>query len=286
MDLSTWVIVVTGVGAVAAVALGLRSPAEAAALPPPPPVDPSANERYGLFDPLGDPATGEAGPNHEGLAEAPGDVRRPKELRPPSRPGTDRKPGWDKTGVRDQVIGTALLLVAPVLLIPGVPAPLPVALGWAGLAAAAATFFLQRGSARRRGVAVERSAVRSVQLPDGWTAESNLAVAGHGDIDLLITDPVGVLYVVEIKANEKVQVRKSWMSSKVELLGADGKKLPKDPVQQVLALAGIVRGHPVVWFPKSRGTAVMRVGTPAVLVVQGPWKYVRKAIGAGGGWLW
>ncbi len=43
--------------------------------------------------------------------------------------------------------------------------------------------------------------------------------------------------------------------------------------------------HPALWFPKARTSSVVRIGRPEVLVVLGTWRQLRKAIGAGGGWV-
>lgn len=91
--------------------------------------------------------------------------------------------------------------------------------------------------------------------------------------------------MVEIKAQEAIRIRKAWFSSAIEVRGADGRKLPRDPLSQVVALAGILHGYPVLWFPNAATSSIVRVGRPEVLIVQGNWRQLRKAIGAGGGWF-
>lgn len=306
MDLTTLVIALSGAGAVVAIAMGLRQSRSQSQVPLPP-LDPSAGERYGLLE-LPEPPQPEqqlrepdldhgfagAGPSGTeqmglGAVEDTWSIgQSPTALPPRSGRRTTsraarRRPGWDKTGMRDLAIGAGGLLSAPIPVMLGARWEVSAAVG--GVAALVGLWFGRRGLTRQRGVAVERAAVRSVRLPEGWASESGVPVAGLGDADLVITDPEGVRFIVEIKSHEAVQVRKPWFGSTAKLVGTDGKPLTKDPVAQALALAGILHGYPVVWFPKSRRAAVARVGDPEVLVVQGPWRHLRKAIGAGGGWF-
>ncbi len=87
---------------------------------------------------------------------------------------------------------------------------------------------------------------------------------------------------MEIKSNTGIQVCKSWFSRDVEVRAADGSKLHRDPLKQVTALAGILHGHPVLWFPTARAASILRVGNPEVIVVLGNSRQLRRAIGARG----
>ena len=285
MDISTIVVAVTGLGAALALYVGLRS-GPAATPVPPPPDDADADNRYGLSK----GATGAIGVQVDESAGGPPelamDAQRPRptaKRRAAPRPKPHRGLGWDKTGARDLVIGLGLIAAAvlPLLILPKLLHALPITgvLAWIGV------ILVRRGGARQHGAAVERRARKSIRLPEGWTLDESVAVHGRGDADLVVTDPDGERYVVEIKANESIQVRKSWFSSAAEVRGADGRKMQRDPLEQVTALAGILHAHPVLWFPKARTSSVVRTGRPEVLVVLGNWRQLRKAIGAGGGWL-
>ena len=286
MDISTVVVAVTGLGAALALYVGLR-PSPAATPVPLPPEDADADDRYGLSKEV----TGETRTDIDESTvrsaellenDAPG-PRPSAKRRATPRPKPDRAPGWDKTGARDLVIGLGLLAAAvlPLLILPNPLYALPIT----GVVAWIGVILVRRGGARQHGLGVERQARKSVKLPEGWTLDESVAVHGRGDADLVVTDPDGERYVVEIKANEAIQVRKSWFSSAAEVRGADGRKMPRDPLEQVTALAGILHAHPVLWFPKARTSSVVRIGRPEVLVVLGNWRQLRKAIGAGGGWF-
>ena len=286
-SISTFVAIVTGLGALVAIWVGLKPVQDELPPIPPPPPDADADDRYGLgpshpfideaSTPVGRSAASAGFPFQE--QEAAGIDTGSRGERLPR----DRGPDWSKTGMRDLVVGLALLgaAVVPLMLLTNPLHALPItgALGWFG------QLMLRRGAARQHGIAVERQARKSIKLPQGWTVDESVPVYGRGDADLLLTDPEGVRYVIEIKANEQVEVRKSWFSSGAEVRGADGRKLPRDPLEQVTALAGILHARPVLWFPKARDSSVVRIGRPEVLVVLGGARHLRKAIGAGGGWF-
>jgi hypothetical protein len=200
----------------------------------------------------------------------------PAALRRPAQ----RAAGWGKTGSRDLVIGLALLVASIVPLAalakPVYGFPVTIVLAWIGV------ILVRRGAARQHGLAVERKARKSLRLPADWTIDESVPVAGRGDADLVLTDPEGTRFVVEIKSNMGIQVRKSWFSRQVELRAPDGSKLHRDPLKQVTALAGILHGNPVLWFPSARASSILRIGNPEVIVVLGNWRQLRKAVGAGG----
>ena len=287
MDYSTIIAVATGVGAAGALYAGLRTPRASSPIPPPP-VDPVAEDAYGLA-PL--PGANERRLeddqpvlNSVGSEPLRGDGQAPKcGRKSPSSAAQRHRLRWDQTGLRDIVIGLALLLLAglSVLVIPKPLIALPVAaaLGWLGV------IFLRRGGARQHGLAVEKKARRSLKLPAGWLVDECVPVQGLGDADMLLTDPDGERFVVEIKAHEAIQIRKRWFSGGVDVRGADGRKLARDPLSQVTAVAGILQGHPVLWFPNASKSSIVRIGRPEVIIVQGNGRQLRKAIGARGGWF-
>jgi hypothetical protein len=287
MDISTIIALVTGAGAVAALYGGLRAPPKPTPIPPPPDDD-VANDRYGLASL---PSHGHAGLEaHEG--EGPRDLDesavddQPTDITAPRRAGSrarvHRAAGWSKTGARDLAIGLSLLLasIVPLAALDSPVYGLPVTgvLAWIGV------ILVRRGSARQHGLAVERKARRSLKLPADWTIDESVPVQGRGDADLVLTDPEGTRFVVEIKSNTGIQVRKSWFSRNVEVRAADGTKLHRDPLKQVTALAGILHAYPVLWLPSARATSILRMGNPEVIVVLGNARQLRKAVGAGG-WL-
>lgn len=288
MDISTLIVVVTGVGAVGALYAGLRAPRSATPIPPPP-VDPVADDEYGLA-PAPSPHAGDPGwssvTRERGPASAV-DSERPLQAAPAAARSKSslalRGLRWDQSGLRDLVAGLVLLAMsaAPLVFItkPLIGVPIAGALAWIGV------IFIRRGGARQHGISVERRARRSLKLPAGWTIDEGVPVRGRGDADLILTDPAGERFVVEIKAQEAIRIRKAWFSSAIEVRGADGRKLPRDPLSQVVALAGILHGYPVLWFPNAATSSIVRVGRPEVLIVQGNWRQLRKAIGAGGGWF-
>jgi hypothetical protein len=285
MEISTGIVIGSGLGAVASLYWALKPDRRPAPIPPPPQ---DAGDDYGLppLPPL-PPADSFDGPKPEEAAEDSARARRPGRNAETSKrqrgPSKHRAPGWEKTGMRDLVFGLGLLCAAvvPLVVVTNKLYALPVTavLGWIGL------ILVRRGGARQHGIAVERSARRSVKLPAGWMLDESVPVHGRGDADLVVTDPDGERYVIEIKSNQAVKIRKPWFGGKAEVRSADGSKLPRDPLAQVVALAGILHGHPVLWFPKGAKASIIRIDDPEVIVVQGNWRQLRKAIGAGGGWM-
>jgi hypothetical protein len=287
MDTTTTIIaLLSGAGAAAALYGGLRTPQKPAPVPPPPDDD-AANDRYGLAPAPNrpghlspeDPDLAEPLDRAENLLDDQHSEAKPRR-RAARRAGGHRAPGWGKTGARDLVIGLGLLAasIVPLLVLERPVYGLPVTgvLAWIGLV------LVRRGAARQHGLAVERKARRSLKLPADWTIDESVPVQGRGDADLVLTDPEGTRFVVEIKSNTGIQVRKSWFSRDVEVRAADGSKLHRDPLKQVTALAGILHGYPVVWFPSARAASILRVGNPEVIVVLGNSRQLRKAVGAGG----
>lgn len=284
MEFNTVIALLSGVGAVAALYGGLRSPPKPSPIPPPP-EDDAADDRYGLgpLPPGNRDLDARDVAEHIDLEDRHADDRRSStkpQRRSKGRALAHRAPGWGRTGARDLVIGLSLLgaSILPLVALekPAYGLPVTALLAWVGVV------LVRRGAARQHGLAVERKARTSLKLPDDWTIDESVPVHGRGDADLVVTDPEGTRFVVEIKSNTGIQVRKSWFSRDVEVRAADGSKLHRDPLKQVTALAGILHGHPVLWFPTARAASILRVGNPEVIVVLGNWRQLRRAIGAGG----
>jgi len=267
----------TGVGALVALYLALK-PAALPHEPPPPPKDTEADARDGLdWEPDRVPADpdSQVRPLIQPLQTSGGGARQPKER--------DKGPGWAKTGLRDIVIGTGLVgaSVIPFFIPVGVFERVLVA----GVLIAAGLLMMRRGSIRQHGLAVERRVLKKIKLPPGWEMETSVAIAGKGDADLLITSPEEVRFVVEIKAHRDIVVKRGFMGGGAKILGKGGKKMPRDPMHQVVTLGGILQAFPVLWFPDGRGTPVTKIGNPEVIVVQGKERVLLKAIGARRGFL-
>lgn len=190
----------------------------------------------------------------------------------------DRGPGWAKTGTRDIAIGLCLIVSC------ALPFVLPVGTLERMVASfillCAGLLMLERGSARQHGLAVEKCALRKIKLPSGWEMETSVPISGKGDADLLITSPDDVRFVVEVKAQRDIVVNRGYLGGGAQILGRGGKKMPRDPLAQVVTLGGILQAFPVLWFPDGRGTPVTRIGNPEVIVVQGKERVLLKAIGA------
>jgi hypothetical protein len=190
----------------------------------------------------------------------------------------DKGPGWAKTGSRDIVIGLSLLIasVTPFFIPVGLVERM---LGCAVLLGAG-LMMMRRGSSRQHGLALERRALKKIKLPPGWEMETSVAITGKGDADLLITSPEELRYVVEIKAQRDIVLKRGFLGGGAQILGKGGKKMPRDPLHQVLALGGILQAFPVLWFPDGRGKPITKIGNPEVIIVQGKEKVLLKAIGA------
>jgi hypothetical protein len=271
----------TGVGALGALYLALKPPAVPHE-PPPPPRDVEADARDGLDwapEAVPDPDA-QARPLVQQLHPKPagGSGFAPPWFRRRGAPDRDKGPGWARTGVRDLLIGLGLVVASalPFFLPVGLFARLLVA----GVLLAGGLSMLQRGSARQHGLAVEKRALRKIKLPAGWAMETGVAIAGKGDADLLITSPDDLRFVVEVKAQREIVVRRGFLGGSAQILGKGGKKMPRDPLAQVVTLGGILQAFPVLWFPDGRGTPVTRIGNPEVIVVQGKERALLKAIGA------
>lgn len=200
----------------------------------------------------------------------------------------DKGPGWDKTGLRDLVVGGTLLIAAALVyaistlymgLITSVLNAAPVAIvgGW----------LAKRGARRQHGLAVERRALRRLKVPAGWSMQLNVPVRGHGDADVLLVSPAGERFVVEVKSHQKITVKHGWLFGRPKITTAGGKQLPRDPLRQVASLGTCLHALPVVWFPDSQERRVTKLREPAAIIVQGPQRALLKAIGARSAWaLW
>lgn len=98
---------------------------------------------------------------------------------------------------------------------------------------------------RRRGVDVEREAVRALQTsaPSGWTVRIGLLLsAKRGDIDALLTGPGGERVVVEVKSHRGLpQMRENLL-----YFGSDEKG---EVFDQVRCQAREADALPIVWQP-------------------------------------
>lgn len=154
--------------------------------------------------------------------------------------------------------------------------------GW--IAVAAGLIILLRSRKRLHGIRVEKKAIKGLRLPTGWNVEANVLIEGLGDVDLLITNPEGEKFVVEIKSHASVS-KKGGLLFKEELVRGDGKRFVKDPVEQVLSISERLVAKPILWFPEAQVNRFnLKCG---VVVVCGPPRKLKAAIGAGWlGWLW
>ena len=182
-------------------------------------------------------------------------------------------------------IGAALLLGGGATLLicfSVTPFPmLPAAAGMVLLAVAAAT--LKAAFMRWRGKRVERSSIRSLQLPLGWECRANLKLSIGGDVDLFLQAPGGDRFAVEIKSFESLAVRRGFLGfGRPRLTDAHGRELPRDPMGQTIRNARALSARPVLWLPKARGRT-LGLGN-GVIVVPGPGDQLLRAVGARRPW--
>lgn len=138
---------------------------------------------------------------------------------------------------------------------------------------------------RRRGMWVEKQAVRALKLPEDWVVSADVPVPGFGNCDVLITSPDEVRYAVEIKSAESA--RKVWFSlfTKDEIRKGNGERFPRDHVVQTLGVANKLNAIPILWLPKASYSKRFKTRS-GVVVVLGGHKVLKRAIGARRGWFW
>jgi hypothetical protein len=153
--------------------------------------------------------------------------------------------------------------------------------GWLCVFAIFLGFFMFKGGWRRyRGVLVEKSAIRRVNLPRGWIKEANVTVS-HGDLDLLVTNPDGVRFAVEVKTYQGASVKRSLFGNSEELVYPDGRKFSQgDPVSQTLRNAEEKDAVPILWLPLAPNKKAMKMRC-GVTVVQGNPRQLKRAMGIG-----
>lgn len=132
---------------------------------------------------------------------------------------------------------------------------------------------------RYRGTLVERRSVRQLKLPDGWKKESNLPLSRDGDLDLLVTGPMGERFAIEIKSYQGVVMKRAMFGKSEELRYRDGRPFSRDPVAQVLKASEEKNASPVIWLPEAPAARLIRMKC-GVLVVQGGPSGLARAIGA------
>lgn len=183
------------------------------------------------------------------------------------------------------LLGSGFLGVGalPVVLFWGDATSRPVFLAICMTSCMIGLLFLGRVWARYRGTLVEKRAVRRLRLPEGWKARMNVQVK-HGDLDLLIEDPGGVRYAVEIKSYQGIRLQRGTFRNKEELRYRDGRAFSRDPVEQVLRAAEELDARPLIWLPEARSAKVLRMKC-GVQVVQGNGKNLMKVVGARSRWF-
>lgn len=137
---------------------------------------------------------------------------------------------------------------------------------------------------------IEQRAIKSLRFPSDWKITPNVLVKGIGDIDIMIESPATKRYAVEIKSHQGVKLNKGWFGlGGDKLVRLNGRKLERDPVDQVLRAAAAINATPVLWFPAApwsirlSGNArfTMKSG---VIVVQGSERLLQKSLGAKSAW--
>lgn len=151
---------------------------------------------------------------------------------------------------------------------------------------------LQQVLKRAYGQRVERSAVKRLEglLPLGYSLRASVPVPGLGDADVIIEhddgDQVAASFVIEIKSQQIVEVRRRLFGHGVDIRGAGGKPMERDPLRQLTALAQATAKSPVLWFPVARSRKIVKLKREGVVIVLGDAKSLLRAIGLRRGLLW
>lgn len=157
----------------------------------------------------------------------------------------------------------------------------------AGLVVAAiGVVLVKRAAAREHGQKVERDAIKGlIAVADKWgvSVEPNVSLRSGGDLDLLLTRADDARFAVEIKSHEGVLLKRSLFGAKESLVRLNGKKLDRDPCEQVLVAADEVDATPVIWLPSAEKAKTFHLKS-GVIVVQGGLRQLRQAIGAKSWW--
>lgn len=138
--------------------------------------------------------------------------------------------------------------------------------------------WLKSSIARWSGKQVEQKSIRSLKIPESWTATPNWKLPGGGDADLVLESDDGDKYAVEIKSLEDVIVKPGFlMLTQPKLVRSNGKKITDDPLNQARKNAEALAAIPVLWCPNARKRAIATIN--GVKVVLGPNKLLYKALG-------
>ena len=129
---------------------------------------------------------------------------------------------------------------------------------------------------RARGRKIEKKAIDSIKLPKGWKLERNVLLPRLGDADMVITDPKGGKFVVEIKSFEGAKKAK-WWDRKQEIVRPSGRSFSKDAIAQVLSQSDVLGATPILWLPLAKNQRPFKTRSN-VLVVQGSNKVLLKSI--------
>lgn len=140
-----------------------------------------------------------------------------------------------------------------------------------------AFLFIKKSYYRARGKRVEAKAINSIKLPKGWKMTRNVPLPRLGDADMVITDPKGGKFVVEIKSFEGAKKAK-WWDRKQEIVRLSGRPFSKDAIAQVLSQSDVLGATPIVWLPLAKSRRPFKTRSN-VLVVQGNRKQLLKAMG-------
>lgn len=166
-------------------------------------------------------------------------------------------------------VGTFLIASKAPLSLPGVATGAALAL--------VGSLWFKSGLVRWNGKQVEKSSIRALKLPPGWSASSNVALSKGGDADLVITTDVFRKFAVEIKSHESAVIKRAFLGlGQARILNGGGKDVGRQAVQQALHAAESLNGEPVLWYPVA--TEADSVQIKGVLVVTGPAKHLVKVL--------
>lgn len=138
--------------------------------------------------------------------------------------------------------------------------------------------FFNRSYYRARGRRIEAKAIESITLPEGWVQQRNVLLPQIGDADLVITDPDGGRFVVEIKSFEGAK-KAPWWDRKNEIVRFSGKPFSKDAIKQVLSQSDYLGATPILWLPIAKKKKPFTTKSN-VVVVQGKVHDLLRVIGA------
>lgn len=140
-----------------------------------------------------------------------------------------------------------------------------------------ASLVLRSAFVRWNGKNIEQSSIKRLSFPEGWTVTPNYQLPkGGGDVDLVVENPRGELFAVEIKSFENIVLRRGFFGIGAGLFKADGKSLGLDAINQARKNAQALSATPVLWCPQA--SKHDRGKLKGVIVALGPKRQLYKSL--------